>query len=211
MFDIEYKGGNTVVITTKKSTLVVDPKQSVVGLKDLAVKQAIELLTEARFGVDNENAQLTLEGPGEYEVGEFSIVGVPAIRHIDTSDTISLSTLYRIEVGDVRIALIGNVQEQISEDQLESLGVVDIAIIPVGGGGYTLDATAAAGVVRKVDPKVVIPVHYADPALTYEVPQDELSTFVGELGAPVEVTSKYKVKSASAIPQVLTVVEVTRS
>ena len=51
MFDIEYKGGNTVVITTKKATLVVDPKQSVVGLKDLSVKEGIQLATEERFVV----------------------------------------------------------------------------------------------------------------------------------------------------------------
>lgn len=38
MFDIEYKGGNTVVIATKKATLVLDPNQAVVGLKPLVVK-----------------------------------------------------------------------------------------------------------------------------------------------------------------------------
>jgi L-ascorbate metabolism protein UlaG (beta-lactamase superfamily) len=65
--------------------------------------------------------------------------------------------------------------------------------------------------VRKIDPKVVIPVHYDDKALTYEVPQDTLETFVKELGAPVEQTPKYKVKSSVTIPSVLTIVELTRS
>ena len=43
MLDIEYKGGNGVVISTKKATIVADPKLSVVGLKDLSVKDAIEI------------------------------------------------------------------------------------------------------------------------------------------------------------------------
>lgn len=211
MFDIEYKGGNTVIIATKKATLVVDPKLSVVGLKDFTVKGAIELATEERLALNSEAARLTIEGPGEYEAADFSIRGTAAKRHIDTEDNGLQSTIYRIEIGEVRIALLGNIADKLSEDQLEALGVVDVLILPVGGGGYTLDATAAAVLARSIDAKVVIPIHYADNALKYEVPQDELSTFVSELGAPVETVPKYKVKSAAAIAPVLTVIEITRS
>lgn len=211
MFDIDYRGGNTIVIATKKSTLVTDPKLSLVGLKDLNIKDAVELATEDRFALNSDVAKLSLEGPGEYEVGDFSIRGVAAQRHVDTDQDVPRTTMYRIEVGDVRIALLGNTVEKLSEDQLEALGVVDILILPVGGGGYTLDATAAANLTRRIDPKVVIPIHYADKAVKYEVPQEGVATFVNELGAPHETTSKYKVKSASSIPQVLTTVEITRS
>lgn len=211
MFDIEYKGGNTVVLTTKKATLVVDPKQSVIGLKDLIMKDAIQIATEERFLVSSDNYQLALEGPGEYEVSDFSIRGVSAVRHIDTEESLPISTMYRIEVGGVAIAVIGNIAAKLSDDQLESIGVVDIAIIPVGGGGYTLDATSAASLVRQIEPKVVIPVHYTDAAVKYEVPQDTLETFIKELGAPTEETVKYKVKAPSAIPDALTTVVVTRS
>ena len=211
MFEIEYKGGNTVVIATKKATLVTDPKQTLVGLKDYVVKEAIEVATEPRFALNGDTARLAIEGPGDYEVADFSIRGVSAQRHLDTESDEQIATVYRIEVGEARIALIGNISEKLSDDQLEALGVVDIAIIPVGGGGYTLDATAAANTIRQIDPKVVVPVHYADKALEYEVPQDDLRTFVSELGAPVETVPKYKVKSAAAIPPTLTVVEITRS
>lgn len=211
MFDIEYKGGNTVVITTKKSTLVVDPNQSVVGLKNLTPKDAVQLATEQRLAVDHSGYRLSIEGPGEYEVADFSIRGVPAVRHIDADGSLPIATVYRIEVGGVTIAVLGNIAPKLSEDQLEDIGLVDVVIVPVGGGGYTLDATSAAHLVRQIDPKAIIPVHYADTALTYEVPQDTLETFTRELGAPVEETAKYKLKSASAIPDVLTVIAVTRS
>lgn len=212
MFDIEYKGGNTVVVATKKSTLIIDPAQSVIGLKDIVAKDGVTLATEARLQGDQSSARVAIEGPGEYEVGDFSIRGVAAQRHIDTENDEKIATIYRIEVGDVRIAVVGNITPKLSEDQLEAIGVVDILVVPVGGGGYTLDATAAAAIVRSVDPKAVVPVHYADKALKYEVPQDELSTFVSELGAPVEdAGTKYKVKSAASLPQTLTVVELARS
>ena len=211
MFDIEYKGGNGVVIATKKTTVVIDPKLSLVGLKDIATKDAVELATEPRFATNGKDARLLIEGPGEYEVGDFSIRGVRATRHLDTSSDEPISTMYRIEVGDTRIAILGNIADKLEDDQLEALGVVDILIIPVGGGGYTLDATAAAALTRHIDPKVIIPVHYADSALKYEVPQDTLETFTKELGLSVESVSKYKVKSAASLPQVLTIVEVVRS
>lgn len=211
MFEIEYKGGNTVIISTKKATLVVDPKLSIVGMKDAAIKDSVEVATEERFATNGQDAKLLIEGPGEYGVAEFDIKGIPAQRHLDAEGQPMLSTMYRIEVADVRIGLLGNIYEKLSEDQLEELGIIDILIIPVGGNGYTLDATGAANLVSKIDPKVVIPVHYSDKALTYEVPQDDVSQFVTELGAPLETVPKYKVKSAASIPASLTVIEVTRS
>ena len=53
MFDIEYKGGNGVVIATKKTQLIIDPNLSVVGLKNLGAKDAIEIATEARFAIND--------------------------------------------------------------------------------------------------------------------------------------------------------------
>lgn len=211
MFDLEYKGGNTVVFSSKKVSLTTDPKLSLVGLKDIKTKDEVELATETRFSVKNPEARIIIDSPGEYEIGDFTIHGIAATRHIDTPEQEKLSTVYRIECGDVKIAVLGNIDAKLNEDQLEAIGVVDILIIPVGGGGYTLDATSAAALTRSIEPKAVIPIHYADPGLKYEVPQDELAPFVSELGAPVETTAKYKVKSSASLPAVLTVIELTRS
>src|SRR5688572_2518969 len=107
MFEIEYKGGNGVVVATKKTQVVIDPKLSVNGLKDLTVTDAVELATEARFLVNGKDAKLVVEGPGEYEIGDISIRGTRATRHIDTSADEPVSTIYRLEIGDVRIAVLG--------------------------------------------------------------------------------------------------------
>jgi hypothetical protein len=144
-------------------------------------------------------------------LGDFSIRGVAARRHIDTENDVKKATVYRVEVGDVRIAVLGNIDYRLNDDQLEEIGLVDIVIVPVGGGGYTLDATNAAALVRKIDCKVAIPVHYADKALHYEVPQEEVGVFVKEFGGEHEVTPKYKVKSAASVPTSTTVIEITRS
>lgn len=211
MFEVEYKGANGVIISSKKASIVVDPKLSVAGLKDLNVKEAVELATEARLAINSDDAKLVIEGPGEYGIADFDIRGVAAQRHLDAETDPKISTIYRIETGDIRAAVIGNIYEKLSEDQLEEIGIVDVLVIPVGGGGYTLDATGAATIVRQIDPKVVIPVHYADDAIKYEVPQLDVETFTGELGVPVEEVAKFKLKNSAALPQTLTVMKLARS
>lgn len=211
MFEIEYKGANGLVITAKKTTALIDPKISVSGLKDLFVKDAVEIATEARFAKNSKDARLCIEGPGDYEIGDFSVKGIAALRHIDTGDDDKKTTIYRVEVGDVRLVIFGNIAPKLSENQLEAIGVVDIMVVPVGGGGYTLDASSAAALIRQISPKIVIPTHYADNNVSYEVPQDTLEIFTKELGAPVEKVAKYKLKMSSALPESLTVVEITRS
>jgi len=211
MFEIEYKGANCIIISTKKAKLVVDPKLSIVGLKDVSSKGAVELATEERFATNGSDANLLIDGPGEYGVAGFDIKGISARRHLDSESEGMVSTMYRVEIGEARIGIIGNIYEELSDEQLEELGVIDILIIPVGGNGYTLDSTGAAGLVRMIDPKIVIPVHYADKSLKYEVPQDDLALFIAELGVPVETVPKYKLKQLPIVPATLSVIEITRS
>ncbi len=213
MFEIEYKGGNSVTISTKKVKIVVDPKVSVVGLKDIDVKDAVDVATEAGFALKSSHAKLNIEGPGEYEIGSVSVSGMSAYRHIDRYESPEkLGTIYRVTIDDVRIAVLGNIAPKLSDDQLEFIGVVDILVLPVGGNGYTLDATSATVIAKQIEANVVIPVHYADSKLKYEVPQDDLDVFVKEFAAPVEkVGVKYKLKALSGIPAATTTVVIDRT
>lgn len=211
MFEVEYKGANCVVISSKKASVVIDPSLSVVGLKDASVKDAIELSTEARFALNSPDARLIIDGPGEYGVADFDIKGIAAQRHLDTETDPKASTIYRIETGDIRTAVLGNIYEKLSEEQLEEIGIIDVLIIPVGGSGYTLDATGAATITRQIEPKIVIPVHYEDAGIKYEVPQSNVEAFTGELGVQVEETGKLKLKTASALPPALTVYKLARN
>lgn len=211
MFEIEYKGANSVTISTKKAKIVVDPNIASYGLKNPSVNGCVELVTEDRFVYDKNSASLLIDGPGEYGVSGFDISGIAARRHIDTDADGKLATIYRIEVEGARIGLVGNIWGKLSDEQLEGLGLIDILIIPVGGNGYTMDAVAAAGLVGHIEPKVVIPIHYADSGIKYEVVQDDLGRFVSELGAEKEVVSKFKLKSLSSLPVKTTIFELERN
>jgi len=206
--DIEYKGGNSVVIATKKATVVVDPHLAPLGVKDIVVKDAVQLITTKDAGVQTPQ-RIIIDGPGEYEVADISIKGVIASRHIDIGDA-KKATMFTIDSGEVRVAVLGHVRADINDLQLEELGTIDVLIIPVGGGGYTLDDVEATALTRRINPKVVIPTHFEDKALTYEVPQSTLEGFIKAMGVPHEVMPKLKIKGG-ALPEALTIIELTRT
>ena len=210
MFDIEYKGGNTVVISTKTSNLVVDPKLSVYGKKDIIVKDAVELATEDKFLTNNPEFKLSIGYPGSYEVSGFAINGFAERLSTESDKNILKGVVYSVSISGVRIGILGNIDSKISDDQLENLGILDIIILPVGGGN-TINATATATIARRSDAKVIIPICYDDVELKYDVPQSELSLFLKEIGLESEKVSKYKVKSPAALPEKITVIELTRS
>lgn len=205
--EFEYKGGNCVVISTKNGVVVTDGKLSTIGLKDVQPKDAIELATQVGFA--SEEGRVLVDMPGEYEVNDISISGVSAARMIDY-DGSQQATMYRLTFPELVVAVLGHVATPLTDDQLESLGMIDVLVLPVGGGGYTLDAHHAVETVHKINPRVIIPTHYADSHSKYEVPQETLDSFLKELGAAHEVLPKWKVKNG-ILPEVQTVIELTRT
>ena len=208
--DIEYKGANCVLITTKKETFVIDPKLSDVGLKDQGQRAAVQLLTQPQFGAPHSDETIVIDGPGEYEVHDVSIKGIPAQAHLDPKGSSYRATMYRLEIADISVVVIGHVHPDLSDDQLEALGIVDVVIIPVGGNGYTLDATGAVQVIKKIEPKIIIPTHYAEAGINYPVPQADIETFVKDLGAVHETSSKLKLK-AGTVSEILTIQQLDRT
>lgn len=207
--ELEFKGGNCVVITNKKDSFVSDPKLDDLGLKNQGAQATAHLLTQQAFAAPKGDDTLVIDGPGEYEVRNCSIRGIAAKRHSELTERED-ATMYRLDLEGVSVAIIGHVDPSLTDEQLEALGVVDVVVLPVGGGGYTLDPKSAVDIVRKMEPKVVVPTHYAEDGVKYEVPQLPLDEFVKELGASVEETAKLKLKSG-ALPGSLTVFKVTRS
>jgi len=119
--------------------------------------------------------------PGEYEASNVSIVGLQTRAHMDENGKKS-AVMYKITWGETRVLVVGHAFPKLSDDQLESIGIVDVMFVPVGGNGYTLDATGALQLIKAVEPKLVVPTHYADKNLNYEMPQAELSDALKTLG-----------------------------
>ena len=207
--ELQYYGANCVRITTKKAGLTIDDNLAQLGAKSVAKAGDIVLFTGQREDFIKD-PKLVIDQPGEYEVSGISIQGIPAQAHTDEAGKVS-ATIFKLIVDDIRIAVTGHIYPELNDKQLEAIGTTDILIIPVGGNGYTLDSVGALKVIKKIEPKLVIPVHYADKALKYPVPQQELDIALKELSMePKETVDKLKLKSSDFVSDVTQLVILSR-
>ena len=69
------------------------------------------------------------------------------------------NTIHVLGAEGMRIAHLGDLGCELSEEQIGLLQNLDVLMIPVGGF-FTIDAGQAAEIVRQLQPRVVIPMHY---------------------------------------------------
>lgn len=192
--ELTYHGGNCLKLSSKKASLVFDDNLADIGLATVTKPGDIALFTAAH-GSSSAEVKLVIDHPGEYEVSDVSVNGVAARAHIDEADS-QTATMFRIVADDVRIVVLGHIFPELSENQLEALGTVDVLIIPVGGNGYTLDPIGALKLIKKIEPKMVIPTHYAEKGVSYPVPQRELADALKEMAMePAQTVPKLKLKA----------------
>ena len=193
--ELQYYGANCIKITTKKASIVVDDNLAKLGLKSITKPADIVLRTNSQIP-EPSGVRFSAEKPGEYEIAGVIIHGVGARSHMDEPSK-KTSVIYTVTSDDVRLAIVGHIYPALSEDQLEEIGVVDVAVVPIGGNGYTLDGAGALEVIKKLEPKLVIPTHYADKQTKYEVPQTELTDAVKNMGMEIsEKIARLKIKPA---------------
>ena len=67
--------------------------------------------------------------------------------------------IFVMEVDGVKVCHIGDLGHPLSSQQIADVGKVDVLLIPVGGF-FTIDAAAATGVCKSLNPRVIIPMHF---------------------------------------------------
>lgn len=192
--EITYYGANCVKIANKKVGVVIDDTMVSNGKKSIVTDKDIVLVTNKDLPV-KKGGYFYINSPGEYEVSEVSVKGIAMPLHIDEN---KLGIVYSVHLDGFSIAIIGHSVGKLSEDQLEALGIVDVLIIPVGGNGYTIDAVAAAKLTKDISPKIVIPTHYDDSLIKYEVDQAPVDIFAKIFGVTeIEKQPALKVKDSN--------------
>jgi L-ascorbate metabolism protein UlaG (beta-lactamase superfamily) len=141
-----------------------------------------------------------ITGPGEYEIGGVFITGVQTNGHVKKAgEEEPRNTLYVFDYNGLTVVHLGDMNRVPSQAEVEALGAVNIALVPVGGGD-SLNAAKAAEVISLLEPEIVIPMHYATPAVIEKL--DPLSKFLKEMGLKeVETVPSLKIASTSALPE----------
>lgn len=195
---IQFLGVSCFKISTKigndEVTILTDPYSDKVG--KLPRGLAADIVTVSRRTHEHHNnleavaeGSFIIEYSGEYEVKGIPVYGVPAPHEKPLPKDFHKNVIFQFTIDDMHVTHLGGLDQPLSEEQLAQLGEIDVLLIPVGGGDV-LTAKAAADLVSRMEPRVVIPMHYKMKDLDLEA--SVVEAFVKEVGAKTIETDKWK-------------------
>ncbi len=194
---IKYLGHASFFIKTKTARVVTDPfDPKMVGLK--FPKTEADIVTVSHQHQDHNflgqigDDPLVVDWPGEFEKNSVRIFGYQTYHDKQQGAQRGENILYKIEAEDISLLHCGDLGLVLSEETVDEIGEVDVLFVPVGGF-YTIDASEAQEVVTKIEPSIVIPMHYGSPQLNQEV--------FKELSPLSEFLEKYGVSQEQAVDQ----------
>ena len=200
--EITWYGHSCFRLTERNiATVVTDPfDNKVVGYEALKLKAEIVTVSHDAPGHNNSDAVKgsthVLTGPGEFEIGGVFITAVQTDTGKKSKDKVR-NTVYVFDYDGITVAHLGDLQQIPTQSEIELLGTVNVALVPVGGGS-SLNAAKAAEVVSMLEPNLVIPMHYATPDAKLKL--DEINKFIKEMGlSKPEAQPSLKV-SRSSLP-----------
>ena len=186
--NIQYYGHSCFKITTKPAgrgqedvIAFIDPFDKSVGLRPPQGQADLVLVTHNHPDHNNPEAlkgsPAVIDIPGEYSVKGINIVGLQS-EHGPTKNP-TPNTIYLLDTEDIKICHLGDLGTDLTEKQLEELDGVDVLMIPIGGK-TTIDAKKAIEVIKKLEPKIIIPMHYKMNGSTADVSDEK--EFCNEIG-----------------------------
>jgi len=167
--EISWLGHSCFVLRGKNVTLITDPFSPQPGqsqgesLKLSKINAPIVTISHNHpghnFAEGVAGNPRVVRGPGEYEISDVLITGVPSYHDAKRGAERGRNTIYVIHMDDLVICHLGDLGHTLQEEQLEEVADADILLVPISGQN-TLSAAQAAEVISQVAPHVVIPMHY---------------------------------------------------
>ena len=87
------------------------------------------------------------------------------------------NSIFIFAIADLCIAHLGHLHHRLTKDHLDELGRIDVLMVPIDGS-FTMGVPLMVDVVKQIDPKVVLPMHYWGRA--------QLDRFVGLMASSLE-------------------------
>lgn len=180
--DVTWHGHACFRLRGRSATAVTDPYPPSLGPK--LAKFECDLVTLSHAHENHSYLAATkdafvVEGPGEYEVKGVGVTGIPTFHDAAGGAEYGRNTVFLLEIDDVRVCHLGDLGHRLDDELTERLGTVDILLVPVGGT-KTLTPALAAEVVRLVEPRYVVPMHFSFPGVKANL--GGVDTFLKEMG-----------------------------
>lgn len=185
--EITYIAHSCIKIKGKDLTLVIDPyNPDYTGYKLPKLNADVVLVShnheDHNFKQGVEDYKLLVDGPGEYEIKDVYIYGIPTFHDATQGSERGKNTMYLIYIDGFTILHCGDLGHELESETLENISNLDVMIIPVGGT-YTLDSKTATKVISSLEPIITIPMHYKSATVTsLSANLEPVSEFLDEMG-----------------------------
>ncbi len=191
---ITYHGAGMLKVSFGDTVLAVNPvakesKQKAVRFgADIAL---ISLEDPDHNGADQvahgEREPFVARGPGEYEVKDVLIKGYPTVSNYGGVERIN--TVYLVKLEGMLLLFLGALgTKELPSNLKEELDAIDVLFVPIGGQGV-LEADTAHELAVSIEPRIVIPTHWAGVGI-----KDALKQFLEEEAKAVQPIDKLTLK-----------------
>ena len=199
--DITWYGHSCFRITERNyGSVVCDPYDyEKIGYEPLKLKADIVTMSSEKPGHSFlpgiKTDPFVINRPGEYEINNIFVTG-----HATNGKNEPRNTIFVIEINGIFVAHLGGINRPPTDDEVEDLGTVHVLLVPVGGGA-ALNASQAVETIRKIQPNIVIPMHYSVARTLPEL--DPLPKFLKEMGLNQidETFTTFKVPALAQMPE----------
>ena len=154
--------------------IITDPYKSGGGIKYSPITEEADYVTISHEHSDHNYVDsirgnpVIIRGVGTHQKEHFTFKGFASFHDDRNGRLRGENTIFCFNIDDIKICHLGDLGHLLFEDKIEEIGEVDVLLIPVGGT-YTIDANQATELCKKINPKIIIPMHFKTPKLDFPI------------------------------------------
>lgn len=194
--EISYLGHSSFRLKGKNADLITDPfDDSSLGFK--FPKMSAQIVTVSHSHPDHNAVGLVtgnpfiIDGPGEYEIKEISVFGLPSFHDAKNGAERGTNTIYLVEMEGLRLCHLGDLGGTLSDKQIGEIAGVDVLMIPVGGV-FTIGPKEATELIARIEPAVILPMHFRTSEMVKEM---------SKLASPDDFLRQFGVGNPTPLPK----------
>lgn len=203
--EIVWYGHSFFEIQTRELRIILDPFSEKIGLvPPKKLKGDVLLISHSHPGHSNKaligGNYVLIEEPGEYEIRNVFIDAIESFHDAKEGKERGRNLIFSLEIEGWKVCHFGDFgQKELSDEQKRRIGNLDILFLPVGGVS-TISPKEAVKIIKELEPKIVIPMHYFLPNLKFKL--EKIEEFLKLMGVKkASVFEKFKIKKGEILPE----------
>ncbi len=179
MMKITWMGHACFLIDTRGIKIVTDPFNKELGYP--VIPREAEAVTVSHQHWDHNAVEgfttdpMVIQTPGDYELASVRFRGISSFHDKKQGKDRGKNIIFKISSEEIELVHLGDLGHVPDKNLVDAIGRVDVLLVPVGGT-FTLNAEEAFETVRLLAPRLVIPMHYQTPHLSFSLDPVEAFT-----------------------------------